>query len=117
MPLLLHVQHGRITGEHNLAPGVTRIGRALDNDICLDDSTVSGRHSTITVMPSAYLEGTYDVFVDDLQSTNGTQVNGQPVQRHRLHNEDILRIGSHEFKFVTRHDTLAASTRLLLGGD
>ena len=117
MPLLLHIQDGRVTGEHNLAPGATRVGRALDNDICLDDSAVSGHHSVITVKPNAYMEGTFDVFVDDLHSTNGTQVNGEAVQHRRLHNEDILRTGSHEFKFVASRDTMAASTRVLLPGN
>ena len=117
MPLLLHIENGRVTGEYNLPPGVTRIGRSLDNDICLDDSTVSGHHSAITVTPNDYLDGTFDVFVDDLHSTNGTQVNGEPVQRRRLHNEDILRTGSHEFKFLVSRDTMAASTRLSLTGE
>lgn len=114
MPLLLHIENGRVTEEYALQPGTTRIGRALDNDICLDDSTVSGHHSVITVSPSAYLEGSFEVFVDDLHSTNGTQVNGEPVEHRRLHHEDILRTGRHEFKFLASRDSLAASTRLLL---
>jgi len=117
MPLLLHIQNGRIVGEYDLQPGTTRIGRSLDNDIRLDDSTVSGHHGVITVTPNPYLEGTFDVFVDDLHSTNGTTVNGEAVQHRRLHNEDILRTGSQEFKFVAERDTHAASTRLLLQGE
>jgi len=39
------------------------------------------------------------------------------VQHRRLHNEDILRTGSHEFKFVASRETMAASTRLLLNSD
>lgn len=69
------------------------LGRAATNDIRLDDATVSGKHSAFQVFGS-------DVFVEDLESTNGTLVNGKKVQRRQLHHGDTLRIGQHDIRFV-----------------
>lgn len=75
------------------------IGRRSDNDIQLDDATVSGRHAVLVPKPAAYLEGHFDIVLEDLGSTNGTEVNGKAVTRHKLNHGDIIRIGRHEFLF------------------
>ncbi|MGA7800681.1 MAG: FHA domain-containing protein [Gammaproteobacteria bacterium] len=114
MAILLHVRNGTITAEYALQPGTLRIGRNLDNDVRLDDSTVSGHHAVVTIQPSPYMDGLNDVFVDDLGSTNGTLINGEPVTHQRLHHEDILKTGTHEFRFVAETEALGGSTRILL---
>lgn len=117
MPILLHIRNGAVVGEHELRPGSLRIGRKPDNDIRLDDSTVSGHHAVLTVKPSPYMDGLYDVYVDDLGSTNGTLVNGTPVEHHRLQHDDVLRAGTHEFKVVNDQGDPLDSTRLYLPED
>ena len=114
MAILLHVRDGTVIAEYALMPGSLRIGRNLDNDVRLDDSTVSGYHAVITVKPSPYMDELNDVFVDDLGSTNGTLVNGEPVAHQRLHHEDILKTGTHEFRFIAETEALGGSTRILL---
>lgn len=69
------------------------LGRAPSNDVHLDDGTVSGKHAVFHILGK-------EVFVEDLDSTNGTLVNGQRVHRRQLRHGDVLRIGQHELKFV-----------------
>ncbi len=52
-----------------------RIGRKADNDIRIDEISVSGHHAMIESIPNAYLEGTVDYYITDSDSTNGTFVN------------------------------------------
>lgn len=68
------------------------IGRKADNDLPIDDPTVSSRHAKIVRVQSVY-------FVEDLKSTNGTAVNGKPVDRLQLHDADVITIGKHRMVF------------------
>lgn len=68
------------------------IGRKGDNDLPIDDPTVSSRHAKIVRVQSVY-------FVEDLKSTNGTAVNGKPVDRLQLHDADVITIGKHRMVF------------------
>ncbi len=78
--------------EIELEQGTLSVGRNHDNDLCIDDLTVSGRHAQIvTVFGSTYVE--------DLGSTNGTSVNGKKVKAHTLRNGDVLTIGHYQLLF------------------
>lgn len=78
--------------EIELEQGTLHVGRNHDNDLCIDDLTVSGRHAQIvTVFGSTYVE--------DLGSTNGTSVNGKKVRTHTLRNGDVLTIGHYQLLF------------------
>ena len=78
--------------EIELEQGTLSVGRHDDNDLCIDDLTVSGHHAQIvTVFGSTYVE--------DLGSTNGTYVNGKKVKTHTLHNGDVLTIGHYQLLF------------------
>lgn len=72
----------------------TTLGRKSDNDIVLDNLSVSGHHCVFQ------LKGIADVFVEDLGSTNGTFVNNQKVKRQRLHDGDIVAIGAFRIQFL-----------------
>jgi pSer/pThr/pTyr-binding forkhead associated (FHA) protein len=69
------------------------IGRKPENDIQVDNLAVSGLHAAVT------MEGD-DVVLEDLHSTNGTIVNGQLIQKHVLHNFDVIELGKHKLKYV-----------------
>jgi pSer/pThr/pTyr-binding forkhead associated (FHA) protein len=68
------------------------IGRHADNDIPLNDKAVSGHHAVvITILQDSFLE--------DLDSTNGTQVNGKQVAKHPLSHGDTISIGRNTLKY------------------
>ena len=114
MAKLVHNVEGAMFREYPLEVGTLRIGRNLDNDIQLDDDAVSGAHAEIAIKPSQYMEGLLDVWARDLDSTNGTIVNGRRIQRHLLSHEDVVRIGTHQFKLVEESAVAAQRTRMLV---
>jgi pSer/pThr/pTyr-binding forkhead associated (FHA) protein len=69
------------------------IGRHPDNDISLNDKAVSGRHAVIITILR-------DSFLEDLNSTNGTYVNGKLIKKHALQHGDVLTCGHHQLRFV-----------------
>jgi len=72
--------------------GSLNIGRAEDNDISLADAATSSHHAKIvTIFTSS--------FIQDLNSTNGTIVNGRKVVRHTLHHGDVISIGNLQLLF------------------
>jgi len=69
------------------------IGRLPDNDIRIDNPAVSGHHSLIINILN-------DSFLEDLNSTNGTYVNGKLIKKHALQHGDVLTCGHHQLRFV-----------------
>ncbi len=76
------------------------IGRKSQSDIQIDDITVSSKHAVVKIEKNAYMDHIKDVYVVDLESTNGTMVNGQRIKKHMLRHGDVIQIGRHEFKFL-----------------
>src|SRR2546422_3571729 len=76
-----------------LAKERTTIGRKPHNDIQIDNLAVSGEHAVIVTILQ-------DSFLEDLGSTNGTVVNGQPIKKHFLQNSDIIELGKYKLKYV-----------------
>jgi len=68
------------------------IGRHADNDICLNDKAVSGHHAVIITILS-------DSFLEDLDSTNGTLVNGKQIAKHPLSSGDTITIGRNSLRY------------------
>lgn len=68
------------------------IGRHADNDICLNDKAVSGHHAVIITILS-------DSFLEDLDSTNGTLVNGKQIAKHPLSHGDTVAIGRNTLRY------------------
>ena len=76
------------------------IGRKADADIFLDDKMVSHEHARIVKVDKPEEAGGAEYYIEDLESTNGTHVNGEKITRVFLAHEDNIRIGKHFFKFV-----------------
>src|SRR5436190_5420531 len=92
MPLLV-VKSGSRTGQKiELLAGTTRLGRDPANDYCFDDATVSSHHCEITL-------GNDLVQVIDLDSTNGTSIESQPVKKAVLLPGQTLHLGQVELVF------------------
>jgi len=90
------------------------IGRSPDNDIVIDEESVSSEHARLDLIPSPLMEGMIDVFVEDLGSTNGTFVNHAPVKRQQLQNSDYIRIAFTDFKLVAGKGGKLAKTTVIL---
>ncbi|HXA46792.1 MAG TPA: FHA domain-containing protein [Burkholderiaceae bacterium] len=78
----------------------TTIGRRPDNDIQVDNLAVSGLHAAVTTILN-------DSVVEDLNSTNGTMVNGELTQKHLLKHGDVIEIGKHSIKYLVDQTTAA----------
>jgi pSer/pThr/pTyr-binding forkhead associated (FHA) protein len=86
--LIIRSDSGEQTS-HDLVDETMTIGRSLENSIHLEDVSVSGRHAELMLAgESCYLK--------DLNSTNGTLVNGAPVTSVQLHAGDRIRFGKVE---------------------
>jgi len=77
------------------------IGRLADNDIHIDNMAVSGHHALIINILK-------DSFLEDLNSTNGTYVNGKLIKKHALQEGDVITIGRHALKYVSGKPAAAA---------
>lgn len=84
--------NGRKIDELLLTRNTMTIGRKLDNDIRLEDTTVSSIHARLLRKPSG-------LFIEDCGSTNGTLVNGLPVQSKRVMHGDMVVIGKYTLNF------------------
>ena len=84
---------GMVLREYPLSKERTTIGRKSHNDIVIDNLAVSGEHGMIMTILN-------DCFLEDLGSTNGTLVNGNPVKKHFLQNNDVVELGKYRLKFV-----------------
>lgn len=82
-----------------LAKDTSRIGRAAENDIVIEDELVSKFHAVIDRVKLDGRENLYSYTLRDLGSTNGTFINGESVQQATLWNGDMIRMGMRFFKF------------------
>ncbi len=84
---------GQTLAEYNMTKERYTVGRLADNDIRIDNAAVSGHHSLIINILN-------DSFLEDLNSTNGTYVNGKLIKKHALQHDDVITVGHHQLRFV-----------------
>lgn len=115
VPRLVLSMDGLVLREIVLDRERINIGRKSTNDIQIEDMSISGEHARITTILG-------DVFLEDLDSTNGTHVNGKPVTRRVLSDGDVVDFGKYRLKFLAAHvstdekaQRLRASTVVPLG--
>ncbi|NJO12794.1 MAG: FHA domain-containing protein [Gammaproteobacteria bacterium] len=89
---------GQVLAEYNMNKERYTIGRLPDNDIRIDNPAVSGHHSLIINILN-------DSFLEDLNSTNGTYVNGKLIKKHALQHGDVVTVGHHQLRFVDQQDS------------
>jgi hypothetical protein len=96
MARLILSLEGQVLAEYNMNKERYTIGRLPDNDIRIDNAAVSGHHSLIINILN-------DSFLEDLNSTNGTYVNGKLIKKHALQNGDVITVGHHQLRFADSH--------------
>ncbi len=93
MARLILSLNGQMMAEYNMSKERYTIGRLPDNDVRIDNPTVSGHHSLIINILN-------DSFLEDLNSTNGTYVNGKLIKKHALQHGDVVTVGKHQLRYV-----------------
>jgi pSer/pThr/pTyr-binding forkhead associated (FHA) protein len=84
---------GQVLAEYNMTKERYTVGRLPDNDVRIDNPAVSGHHALIINILN-------DSFLEDLNSTNGTYVNGKLIKKHALQHGDVVTVGHHHLRFV-----------------
>jgi pSer/pThr/pTyr-binding forkhead associated (FHA) protein len=93
MPKMIVSIDGVVIKEVQLTKDRTTLGRRPYNDIVIDNLAVSGEHATLQMSGN-------EVHVEDLNSTNGTYVNGKAIKKQLLQNGDTVEVGKYKVKYV-----------------
>ena len=93
MPKMIVSIDGVVIKEVQLTKDRTSLGRRPYNDIVIDNLAVSGEHAVLQIAGN-------EIFVEDLNSTNGTYLNGKAVKKQSLRNGDTVEIGKYKIKYV-----------------
>ena len=86
MPTIQISFNSKVESELQLAKDTMTIGRKSDNDIHLDSLAISGHHAQIVTILN-------NSFIEDLNSTNGTYLNGSLIKKNVLENGDVIKVG------------------------
>ncbi len=89
---------GNSLGEFALDTERMTIGRRPTNQIHIDNLAVSGVHAVIVTIGN-------DSFLEDLNSTNGTMVNGKNIKKHVLQHNDVIEFGKYQLKYINENQT------------
>lgn len=84
----------------SLGQGFTTVGQTIGNTFVLNNASISGYHCEIEVADK-------EVRIRDLQSTNGTFINEQPITEAVLYTGQILQLGSLQFRLECTEVTIA----------
>ncbi len=84
---------GVVIKEVQITKDKTTLGRRPYNDIVIDNLAVSGEHAVLQMVGN-------DVFIEDLNSTNGTYINGKAIKKQLLADNDTVEIGKYKIKFL-----------------
>ncbi len=103
MPKLILSMDGVVIKEVELTQERTTLGRRPRNDIVIEHLAISGDHAVLHWRDGA-------VELQDLDSTNGTFINGKRVQRQRLASGDLLEMGKHQLRFLHTEGDADGST-------
>ncbi len=93
MPKMIVSIDGVVIKEVQLTKDRTTLGRRPYNDIVIDNLAVSGEHAVLQMTGN-------EVYLEDLNSTNGTYVNGKAVKKQLLQNSDTVEVGKYKIKYI-----------------
>lgn len=104
MPKLIVSIDGVVIKDVTLAKDRTTLGRRPYNDIVVDNLAISGEHAVLHMIGG-------DVYLEDLNSTNGTYVNGRAIKKQALEQNDVIEVGKYKIRFLAGN---TAATESLL---
>jgi hypothetical protein len=94
MPKMIISIDGVVIKEVQLTRDKTTLGRRPYNDIVIDNLAISGEHAVLQLSGG-------EVYMEDLNSTNGTYVNGKAIKKQMLQNGDVIEVGKYMINFVS----------------
>lgn len=94
MPKMVLSIDGVVIKEVPLTKQRTTLGRRPFNDVMIDNLAVSGEHAAVSLSGE-------QIFVEDLNSTNGTYVNGRAVKKQMLADGDVIEVGKYKIRLVS----------------
>jgi FHA domain len=100
---------GVVIKEVQITKDKTTLGRRPYNDIVIDNLAVSGEHAVLQMVGA-------DVFIEDLNSTNGTYINGKAVKKQLLAHNDTVEIGKYKIKYLVEDGTDYEKTMIMKPG-
>jgi hypothetical protein len=100
---------GVVIKEVQITKDKTTLGRRPYNDMVIDNLAVSGEHAVLQMVGN-------DVFIEDLNSTNGTYINGKAIKKQLLAHNDTVEIGKYKIKYLTNDATDYEKTMIMRPG-
>jgi hypothetical protein len=100
---------GVVINEVQITKDKTTLGRRPYNDIVIDNLAVSGEHAVLQMVGA-------DVFIEDLNSTNGTYINGKAIKKQLLSHNDTVEIGKYKIKYLVEDGTDYEKTMIMKPG-
>jgi pSer/pThr/pTyr-binding forkhead associated (FHA) protein len=100
---------GVVIKEVQITKDKTTLGRRPYNDIVIDNLAVSGEHAVLQMVSA-------DVFIEDLNSTNGTYINGKAIKKQLLTHNDTVEIGKYKIKYLVEDGTDYEKTMIMKPG-
>ncbi|MBI3381468.1 MAG: FHA domain-containing protein [Aquabacterium sp.] len=100
---------GVVIKEVQITKDKTSLGRRPYNDIVIDNLAVSGEHAVLQLVGN-------DVFIEDLNSTNGTYINGKAVKKQLLQHNDTVEIGKYKIKYLVEEGSDYEKTMIMRPG-
>ena len=110
MAVIIQLHEGTAIKKIPLDKPSLSIGRDPDSDIFIDDKVVSTEHAIVEVVDSPDQKGKEEYYIKDLGSTNSTFVNDNQIDRQKLTNGDLIRVGWTTFKFIDETDRKTEKT-------
>ena len=100
---------GVVIKEVQITKDKTTLGRRPYNDIVIDNLAVSGEHAVLQMVGN-------DVFIEDLNSTNGTYINGKAIKKQLLTHNDTVEIGKYKIKYLVDESSDYEKTMIMRPG-
>jgi len=100
---------GVVIKEVQITKDKTTLGRRPYNDIVIDNLAVSGEHAVLQMVGA-------DVFIEDLNSTNGTYINGKAIKKQLLTHNDTVEIGKYKIKYLVDESNEYEKTMIMRPG-
>ncbi len=100
---------GVVIKEVQITKDKTTLGRRPYNDMVIDNLAVSGEHAVLQMVGN-------DVFIEDLNSTNGTYINGKAIKKQLLAHNDTVEIGKYKIKYLTDESADYEKTMIMRPG-